>query len=124
MNILSLEQLLEIHTLVIGETGGSMGIRDLGRVESAIATQTQNVFGQELYPDIVDKAAALIRSVVADHAFVDGNKRTGMLAGLTLLKINGLTLRARTGELEDFAVKIAIDKLDVPITVDWLRKHI
>jgi len=80
---LTLEQILELHTLVIGETGGSIGLRDLGRLEASIATQSQNVFGQELYPNIEDKAAAIIRSIIADHPFVDGNERTAIIAGLT-----------------------------------------
>lgn len=123
MNILSLEQLLEIHSLVAETTGGSMGLRDLGRLEAAIAAQTQNVFGEELYPGIVDKTAALIRGIIADHPFVDGNKRTAMLAGLTLLEVNGIRFAAKPGEVEDFAVKIATDKLDVPAIVLWLREH-
>jgi death-on-curing protein len=123
MNVLSLEQLLEIHTLVAEATGGSTGLRDLGRLEAAIAAQTQNVFGEDLYPNIVDKAAAVIRGIIADHPFVDGNKRTAMLAGLTLLEINGIHFTAKPGEIEDFAVKVAVDKLDVPAIMSWLHAH-
>jgi len=123
MSILSLEQLLEMYSLVAKVTGGGDGLRDLGRLEAAIAVQTQNVFGDELYPGIVDKAAALIRGIVADHPFVDGNKRTAMLAGLTLLEINDIRFTANPGEVEDFAVRIAIDKLDVPAIVSWLHEH-
>lgn len=123
MNILSLEQLLQIHSLVVGTTGGSADLRDLGRLEAAIATQTQNVFGEELYPDIIDKAAAMIRGIVADHPFVDGNKRTAMLAGLTLLKINGAQFAASPGDIENFAVRIATSKLDIPLIIAWLREH-
>ncbi len=123
MNVLSLEQLLEIHALVVEATGGSPGLRDLGRLEAAIAAQTQNVFGEELYPTVIDKTAAVIRGIIADHAFVDGNKRTAMLAGLTLLALNNIQFKARAGEIEDFAVKIAIDKLDVHAIVSWLREH-
>lgn len=124
MKILTLEQLLQIHALVANATGSSMGLRDLGRLESAIATQTQNVFGEELYTSPVDKAAAMMRSIIADHPFIDGNKRTAMLAGLTLLEINGLHFIARIGEIEDFAVKIATDRLDVPAVAAWIRKNL
>jgi len=124
MKLLTLEQLLQIHALVVNTTGGSMGLRDLGRLDSAIATQTQNVFGEELYSSIIDKAAAVIRSIIADHPFADGNKRTAMLAGLTLLEINGLQFVAQAGEIEDFAVKIATEKLDVPVIAAWLRKNL
>jgi death-on-curing protein len=124
MNVLSLEQLLEIHALVVEETGGSMQLLDLGRLEAAIATQSQNVFGEELFPSIVAKAAAIIRSIIADHPFVDGNKRTAMLAGLTLLEVNNVQFKARPREIEDFAVRIATSKLDVPEILKWLENHI
>src|SRR5882757_2828105 len=101
MNALSLEQLLEIHALVVEATGGSIGLRDLGRLEAAIAAQTQNVFGEELYPTLIDKAAAMIRGIIADHPFVDGNKRTAMLAGLTLLETNSVRFAAKPGEIEN-----------------------
>ncbi len=123
MKLLTLEQLLQLHALVIQETGGSVGLRDLGRLESAIATQTQNVFGEELYGSSIEKSAALIRNIIADHPFTDGNKRTGMLAGLTFLKINDQTIRLDTGELEDFAVTIATDRLDIKAIVQWLDHH-
>jgi death-on-curing protein len=124
MTLLTLEQLLEIHALVVEATGGSAGLRDLGRLEAAIATQTQNVFGEELYADTIDKAAAIIRGIIADHAFVDGNKRTAMLAGLTLLEVNDIIFTAHAGEIEDFAVIIATDHPDVPEISTWLREHI
>lgn len=123
MILLTLEQLLEIHTLVIHETGGSAGLRDLGRLESAIATQAQVVFGEELYPDVYHKAAALIRGVIGDHPFVEGNKRTAMLTALTLLSVNGVSFRGPKGSIEDFAVKVAVDHLDVPAIAQWLQKN-
>ena len=123
MTVLTLEQLLELHALVIEATGGSAGLRDLGRLEAALATQTQNVFGEELYPQVVDKAAALVRGIVADRAFANGNKRTAMLAGITLLQMNGLKFKAIPGEIEDFAVKIATEHIDVPAISTWLHDH-
>lgn len=120
---LTLEQLLELHALVVQETGGSAGIRDFGRLEAVVATQTQSVFGEELYATLHEKAAAIIRGIIADHPFVDGNKRTAMLAGLTFLKVNDVHFNAKKGEVEDFAVKVATDHLDVPAITAWLRKH-
>ena len=121
---LTLEQILELHTLVIKETGGSIGLRDLGRLESSIATQSQNVFGQELYLNLEDKAAAIIRSIIADHPFVDGNKRTAIIAGLTFLKLNNINFKFANGEIEDYAVKVAADHLDIPQISIWLQIHI
>lgn len=124
MKLLTLEQLLQLHVLVIQETGGTSVLRDLGRLEAALATQTQNVFSEELYPELPDKAAALIRGIIADHPFADGNKRTAMLTGLISLTINGVDFHIPMGELEDFAVKIAVAKLDVKQISKWLRTYI
>ena len=124
MTILTLEQLLEIHALVIQATGGENGLRDLGRLEAAIATQTQNVFGKELYPEVIDKAAALIRGIIGDHAFIDGNKRTAMLAGLTLLEMNRVKFEAESGEIEKFAIRVAVERLDVPEIIRWISVHV
>ena len=121
MTILTLEQLLVLHALVTETTGGSSGLRDLGRLEAAIAVQTQNVFGEELYLSLFDKAAAVVRGIIADHPFVDGNKRTAMLAGLTLLSLNGIKFTYKAGEIEDFAVAIATQRFDVPPISDWLE---
>lgn len=123
MIALTLEQLLELHALVVEDSGGSMGLRDLGRLEAAIATQSQEVFGEALYPAIADKAAAIIRAIIADHPFVDGNERTAMLAGLTLLQLNDLNFQAQPGEIEDFAVEIATTHSDVPRISQWLLVH-
>lgn len=123
MKTINIEQLLQLHVVVIRETGGSDGLRDLGRLEAALATQTQEVFGEELYKTIFEKSAALIRGIIGDHPFVDGNKRTGMLAGTTFLQINGFKFVAKTGELEDFAVKIAVEKPDISVIAKWLEHH-
>jgi death-on-curing protein len=120
---LTLEQLLELHALVVDSTGGSAGLRDLGRLEAAIATQSQIVFGEELYSSLLDKAAAIIRAIIADHPFIDGNKRTAMLTGLTLLDINGVSFSAKKREIEDLAVKIAIDHVDIPEIAHWFELH-
>ncbi len=123
MSILTLEQLLKLHILVIERYGGSAGVRDLGRLESAVAAQTQEVFGQELYKTVEQKAAVMMRNIIGDHPFVDGNKRTATLAALTLLESNGYRFIAKKGELENFAVKVATDNLDVDQIAEWLKSH-
>lgn len=124
MYFLTLEQILQLHALVLSHGGGSNGVRDVGRLDAAVCVQTQVVFGEELYSDIFSKAAAVIRSVVADHPFVDGNKRTAILAGLTVLELNNYHFDAISGELEDFAVRIATDHLSIAEIADWLRAHV
>ncbi len=123
MNLLTLEQLLQLHVLVIRQSGGADGLRDLGRLESVIAAQTQEVFGEELYRGVFEKAAALCRGIIADHPFTDGNKRTGMLVALTFVEINQYKLSIKPGELEDFAVQVAVEHLDIPIIAAWLKAH-
>ena len=124
MYFLTLEQILQLHALVLSHDGGSNGVRDVGRLDAAVCAQTQVVFSEELYPDIFSKAAAVIRSVVADHPFVDGNKRTAILAGLTLLELNNYHFDAISGELEDSAVRIATDRLSIAEIADWLCAHV
>jgi len=123
MNFLTLDQIVQLHVLVVAETGGSTGIRDLGRLESVVGAQNQYVFGKETYTDPMQKAAALIRGIIGDHPFVDGNKRTALLTALTFLKINGVNLTISQGDLENFAVQVAIDKLNVSSIANWLEKH-
>ncbi len=123
MNRITLEQLLQLHVLVIRQSGGSDGLRDLGRLEAVIATQYQEVFGEELYKGLFEKAAAMCRGIIADHPFMDGNKRTGMLVAATSLEVNGYIFQIKQGELEDFAVQVAVEHLDVPRIAAWLNAH-
>lgn len=120
---IDLEQLLLLHAYVLAQTGGGDGVRDMGRLEAALATQSQEVFGTELYESIFDKAAAIIRGIIADHPFVDGNKRTAMMAGLVLLKVNGAIFCASRQELEDFAVRVATERLSVKDIAKWLTER-
>lgn len=114
---------MALHVMAIDQFGGSDGIRDLGRLEAALAVQTQEVFDEELYVGVFSKAAAMIRGIIGDHPFQDGNKRTAMLTGVTFLEINGYIFVANKGELEDFAVSVATDHLDVPAIAAWLEEH-
>lgn len=120
---LTLEQILQLHALVLVKDGGADGVRDVGRLEAAVSTQHQVVFGEELYATVFAKAAALMRGIIGDHPFTDGNKRTAMLAGLTLLEVNGYNFTAQRGELENFAVRVATKHLDIDAIADWLERH-
>ena len=120
---LTLEQILQLHALVLVKDGGAGGVRDIGRLEAVVSAQHQVVFGEELYATVFTKAVALMRGIIGDHPFVDGNKRTAMLAGLTLLEVNDYSFVARCGELEDFAVRVATDHLAIDALADWLKRH-
>lgn len=123
MVYITLEQILQLHALVLLRDGGSDGVRDIGRLESAMASQRQQVFGEELYVRVFEKSAALIRGIIGDHPFSDGNKRTAMLTGLTFLEVNGHTFMAKKGDLEDFAVRVAMNHLEVSAISAWLEEH-
>ena len=124
MKFLNVQDLELIHIQIIDASGGSQGTRDSGRLESALASCRQEVFGEDLYPTIFEKAAVLTRGIIADHPFVDGNKRSGIMAGIIFLNLNGYdTLLISDSELEDFAVKIAVDHLDIPVIAAWFRVH-
>lgn len=122
MQFLTIEHILQLHALVLLHDGGADGVRDIGRLEAAVATQHQEVFGKELYPSVHTKAAAMIRGIIEDHLFVDGNKRTALLAGLTLLEINALKVTVASGEVEDFAVLVAVERLGVDEIAAWLER--
>ncbi len=123
MHYLTIEHILQLHALVLLRDGGADGVRDVGRLEAAVATQYQTVFDEELYVGPYAKAAAMIRGITGDHAFYDGNKRTSMLVGLTFLEVNGCVFCAEVGEIEDFAVEIAVKNHDIATIAEWLEKH-
>ncbi len=109
---------------IIDASGGAQGVRDRNRLKPALAAQQQEVFGEELYPEIHEKAAVLLRGIIADHAYVDGNKRSGMMSALVFLNLNGHdTSGVSDKELEDFAVQVAVEHLDVSVIAAWLRAH-
>lgn len=83
------------------------GIRDAGLLESAVKTCQQTFGGQDLYPDIFSKAACLFRSLIQNHAFNDGNKRTALVSLVIFLEENGHELSCDNKELVDFSVKVA-----------------
>jgi len=77
MRYLSLIEVLELHRRIINQSGGTLGIRDFGLLESAIAQPRMTFGGEDLYPSLVEKAAALGFALIMNHPFVDGNKRIG-----------------------------------------------
>jgi death-on-curing protein len=89
MRYLTLEEVLDLHALVLQQSGGMPGIRDPNALDSAIAQPAMAFGGHDLYPNIADKAAALAFSLVMNHPFFDGNKRIGHAAMETFLVLNG-----------------------------------
>lgn len=125
MNLyLSVEQILRLHQTGIEMFGGSAGLRDRGALESAVARPTMTFGGEDLYPDEASKAAALLHSLVMNHAFVDGNKRVGIAAAELFLRLNQYRLAADDSELEELTVTVARGEIDAEAFAIWFRQRI
>jgi death-on-curing protein len=120
---LTLPQILFLHARLIAETGGSHGLRDLSLLEAAGARPQATFEGEELYPDLYHKAAALMDSLVNNHPFVDGNKRTGIAAAGLFLRQNGYRLTATNPDLETFTLRVASSRVEVAEIAAWLQRH-
>ena len=120
---LTLDVVIAIHDSMIDEYGGSHGIRDLGLIQSALARPQASFGGEDLYPDIFDKASALFHSLIFNHAFVDGNKRTTLTSTARFLYINGYELNATNKELVDFPLKVENKHLNIEEIAVWLKKY-
>ncbi len=124
MRYLALAEVVELHRRLLEATGGAPGIRDLGALESAIAQPKATFGGVDLYPTLVEKAAALGLSLVQDHPFVDGNKRVGHAAMETFLVLNGAEVDAQVGDQERVMLDLAAGRIDRSQLTDWLRQHL
>ena len=110
---LSVEDVLRLHAMSLAQFGGSEGVRDLGLVESAIAQPMASFGGQWLHESLVEMAAAYLYSLVSNHTFVDGNKRTGVFAALQFLELNGHPIGAEhTEELTELTLAVARGEMD------------
>jgi death on curing protein len=123
MRYLSISEILELHERLIDSSGGATGIRDLGALESALSQPHTSFGGQDLYPDLIAKAAALCFSLVMNHPFLDGNKRVGHAAMETFLLLNGCEVSAEVDEQERVILSLAAGQLDRNAFVSWLKKH-
>jgi len=123
MNYLNINQVLAIHNEVIKQTGGSGGIRDMGLLDSAVARPQATFGGNDLYPDIFSKVACLGHSLIRNHPFVDGNKRTGFMSMRLFLNINGADLKATEDEKYKFVMEIAKKERDEKSIAEWLKKQ-
>jgi len=123
MIYLTVEQALELHKRLIEQSGGSFGIRDFGALESALAQPQMTFSSDELYPTIVEKAAALGFSLVMNHPFVDGNKRVGHAAMEIFLVLNGLEISESVDEQERIILQLAAGELTREDFTAWVRLY-
>ena len=120
---LSLREILTLHERIAASSGGGIGVRDLGLLESAIAQPRQSFDGADLYPSILDKAAALGFSLVSNHPFVDGNKRVGHAALEVFLMLNGYELEASVDEQERIILAVAAGDMSREEFSVWVERH-
>lgn len=120
---LSVDQIEQVHSLQIKSYGGSLGLRDRGALEAAVARPAMTFGGEDLYPDIPAKAAVLMHSLVMNHPYVDGNKRVGTHAAILFLEINGFLATFTPRELEKITHSTARCELDAERLAIWLRQR-
>lgn len=107
MRYLSIREVLEIHNQILQLSGTLGGVRDLGALESAVAQPRMTFGAEDLYSTLVEKASALGFSIIQNHPFIDGNKRTGHAAMETFLVLNNAVIDATTDEQVDIVLAIA-----------------
>src|SRR5579859_3417760 len=112
-----------MHTVAVTEFGGLQGIRDGGLLESALARPLATFGGKNLNDTPFKRAAALAESLVLNHGFVDGNKRTAMYAMAAWLERKGYVFEAARGELRDLALTIASHQLSTEQIAGWLAER-
>ena len=113
----------KLHQILIDSFGGTYGIRDISALESALSRPFQTFDNQDLYPTPIEKAASLIESVLSNHPFIDGNKRTGYILMRLFLLSNGIDINASQEEKYNFVISIASGDKKYEDIFAWLQIH-
>ncbi len=124
MRYLTLSELLNLYRRIMEQSGGTMGIRNLGVIESALVQPLMTFGGQELYPTIAEKTSAIGFSLIMNHPFADGNKRLGHAAMEVFLVMNGFEISAGIDEQEQVILSLASGLIGREEFTAWLSKHI
>ena len=120
---LSSEKVKLLHQLMAEATGGSVGVRDEGLLDSAIEGAFATFDGVELYPSKEEKAGKLGYSLISNHAFVDGNKRIGVYVMLSFLELNGIHIEAADEDVVSLGLGVADGSMGQKDILDWIHKH-
>lgn len=121
VTFLTLDEVLAIHHEEVEKFGGSHGVRDLNLLDSALQRPQSSFMGEDLYPTIFHKAAALMHSILLNHPFIDANKRTATVATAYFLNLNGYSIEVKQKELVEFALKVESKKMDLEQIAKWLK---
>ena len=119
----SKEKVLLLHKLLAEATGGSVGVRDEGLLDSALESAFSGFGDKEFYPSKEEKGARLGFTLISNHAFVDGNKRIGVFVMLSFLEMNGIKIRCTDEELVHVGLSVADGSIDYPELLEWVREH-
>lgn len=119
-----INEALLIHDKLIERFGGSNGVREMDLLDAAINRPFATFGGQDLYVDEVEKTAAIIESIVKNHPFIDGNKRSGYVLMRLLLLESNFDIEATREEKYDFVISIAEGKLNIDGIKSWLRTRL
>ena len=123
MRYLSSQNIIQIHFEIVEATGGSQGIRDVGLLKSAASRPRDSFGGKDLYPTIFLKASVLVHSLLLNHPFVDGNKRTAVAAMIEFLELNKKSFKSSQKGFVDFALWIENEKPTIEEIADWIKNH-
>ena len=121
---LSIGQLLALHAQQLRRYGGGRGVRDRGALASALARPAATFGGEDLYPDIADKAAAVMHSLALNHPFVDGNKRVAAFGAIVFAESNAHEFLATPDELVETTLAVAEGKMAIEALAIWFRQRL
>jgi death on curing protein len=122
-DFLSLEEVIAIHDDQLLRYGGRPGILDMARLQTAVAVPTTGAGGDYFHTDIFLMAAAYLYHISQDHPFVDGNKRTGVVAAIVFLYLNGLRIETEELDLEEMVISVAEGRTDKPAIARFFQKN-
>ena len=123
MTKINSEKIKLLHQLMAEATGGSIGVRDEGLLESAVESAYATFDGAELYPSKEEKAAKLGHSLISNHAFVDGNKRIGVYVMISFLELNGIHIESGDEDVIALGLCVADGSMSQEDVLGWIEKH-
>lgn len=123
MILLTIDEITSLHSKLISKTGGLDGVRDIGLLESAVYSANGGFGDEERYPSIEEKSARLAFAIIRNHAFIDGNKRIGVLVLLMTLKLNHISLSYNQKDLVTLGLSLADGSFSYDDTLAWVLRH-
>ncbi|MBP6551577.1 MAG: type II toxin-antitoxin system death-on-curing family toxin [Flavobacterium sp.] len=122
--MISIKEVEIIHNILIDKFGGSKGIRDIGLLESALARPFATFDDNDLYPNPTEKASAILESIVINHPFIDGNKRTAYTLMRLILLENGLDIFASQESKYDLVISASTGKFRFDEIKNWIQSNL